>query len=349
MRMRTAILLFALTLTSILYAQTDEKKVALGLHFGLNEYHGDLGNGFFNFNNLKIVKGAASLSLYLNPSFNIGMQGSYGDYGFISSKPGYLNQEFDGQKWDGSLFVEYKLNNGYILPTTSLVAPFISAGMGFANYTGEANKINVFPTDFIAPVGAGLKFQFTQSFAVQYKYQYNFTNNDNHDMVIDNRYNDRYGQHLLGLVFSFGKKKQLPPIIQIEPEIVVVEEPVIIEELPEEVTEMISLLEQIQFEFDSQVIKPESFPLLDHAFKVLAANPEYKLLVEGHTDNIGTEAYNLDLSMRRARAVFYYLTLKGIDEDRVIYKGYGSSRPKATNSTAEGRAQNRRVEYTAFK
>jgi OOP family OmpA-OmpF porin len=77
---------------------------------------------------------------------------------------------------------------------------------------------------------------------------------------------------------------------------------------------------------------------------VLAANPNLKLEIGGHTDSTGSAAFNEKLSQRRAQAVMDYLVKHGIDASRLSAHGYGSSMPAASNSTAAGRAKNRRVE-----
>jgi OOP family OmpA-OmpF porin len=77
---------------------------------------------------------------------------------------------------------------------------------------------------------------------------------------------------------------------------------------------------------------------------VLNKDPELKIEIQGHTDNTGTRRYNQTLSEKRARAVMEYITNKGIDEDRLSAVGYGPDRPIADNSTAEGRALNRRTQ-----
>jgi outer membrane protein OmpA-like peptidoglycan-associated protein len=101
----------------------------------------------------------------------------------------------------------------------------------------------------------------------------------------------------------------------------------------------------IYFDFASDRIKDESKPVLAEIAKVLQANPTWSLAVEGHTDNIGGDAYNLDLSKRRAGAVKQTLvTALGIGGARLQTSGYGASRPKDNNETLEGRARNRRVE-----
>jgi len=101
----------------------------------------------------------------------------------------------------------------------------------------------------------------------------------------------------------------------------------------------------IYFDFSSDVIKPESDPVLREIAKVMADHPAWALSVDGHTDNIGGDAYNLDLSKRRAAAVKQALVSRfKIADTRLATSGFGASRPKATNATLEGRAQNRRVE-----
>ena len=102
----------------------------------------------------------------------------------------------------------------------------------------------------------------------------------------------------------------------------------------------------VHFDYDRAIIKPDSFPLLDEVQGVLVKNPQLKhVRVEGHTDNRGTAAYNLDLSRRRAAAVVEYLVQHGIDRKRLVSAGYGFERPIADNATALGRAKNRRVEF----
>ena len=106
-----------------------------------------------------------------------------------------------------------------------------------------------------------------------------------------------------------------------------------------------SIIYGIYFDFASDRIKEESEPVLSEIAQVLRANPTWNLNVEGHTDSIGSDADNLDLSRRRSAAVKQALTTRyKIDLDRLQTSGYGESRPKDRNDTMEGRARNRRVE-----
>jgi len=201
-------------------AQTADRNLAVGLNFVKNEYNGDYGNGIFDFKQPAYGGIGISLTKYLTHSFDLGLQGSYGSYGYIESD---VNR-FSGSKFDASLFIHYKLNNGYLLEKESKLAPFFSFGFGLATY-GTINSAAPYPTiitkgiDLIIPFGAGLKYQLTQSISIQYQYLYNITNSDVHDQnrsggIVNTFFgtpayphikpgNDAYGEHIIGLVFNF--------------------------------------------------------------------------------------------------------------------------------------------------
>jgi len=104
------------------------------------------------------------------------------------------------------------------------------------------------------------------------------------------------------------------------------------------------VLRGVNFEFDKAVLLAESTLILDRVAASLLAHPEVKVEVAGHTDSDGSDAYNLKLSDRRAKAVRDYLIKKGVPASQLTANGYGESRPTADNKTVEGRAENRRVE-----
>ena len=114
-----------------------------------------------------------------------------------------------------------------------------------------------------------------------------------------------------------------------------------------EVTATGLLLNQaIFFEFDQDRILPVSFPILDEVARTLKQHRELaRVRIEGHTDNVGTPAYNLSLSRRRALAVQQYLQKEGVEEGRISSVGFGQSQPIAENELEDGRAQNRRVTF----
>ena len=110
------------------------------------------------------------------------------------------------------------------------------------------------------------------------------------------------------------------------------------------------VLRGINFDFNKYNIKREFAPVLDEAAQILKDNSSVKVTIEGHTDSIGSEAYNQKLSERRATAVKHYLVSRGVAADRLDTVGYGKSRPVAPNKSPngkdnpEGRAMNRRAE-----
>jgi len=109
---------------------------------------------------------------------------------------------------------------------------------------------------------------------------------------------------------------------------------------------IIEIKEQVHFETGKAIIKEDSFELLRQVALVLKDNPQFKVEVQGHTDNVGGKAYNKNLSDKRAKSVREHLIKKeGIDADRLQAKGYGMERPIASNATAKGKAANRRVEF----
>jgi len=104
-------------------------------------------------------------------------------------------------------------------------------------------------------------------------------------------------------------------------------------------------LQGIQFETGKDVIKKESNIILNQIVKVLNENPSYLIEIQGHTDNVGKPEMNLELSAKRANAVRNYMIANKISESRITAKGFGDTRPVASNATAQGKAKNRRVEF----
>ena len=90
---------------------------------------------------------------------------------------------------------------------------------------------------------------------------------------------------------------------------------------------------------------PQSYEELDNLVAMLKRFPNKKVIVEGHTDNVGDSKLNLKLSEERASAVVDYLIKKGIKSDRLSWKGWGDMRPLTTENTVEAHIQNRRVEF----
>ncbi len=183
-----------------------------------------------------------------------------------------------------------------------------------------------------------------------------------------------YSKHLttlssgivLKLSFGFGKRKSAPepveavpaPMPEPEPEPEPAEtlpepepEPVepevvesVVEEVPVEIKRSMMELSNSLFEFDKFTLDETVIAELNKVTAWLIENPDLKVSVEGHTDNVGDDRYNQRLSESRAKAVVDYFIANGVSADRLSYVGYGESRPIADNSSDEGRQVNRRVE-----
>lgn len=100
----------------------------------------------------------------------------------------------------------------------------------------------------------------------------------------------------------------------------------------------------VEFDFDKSTIKKGYYQDIDNLAQVMKDYPDINVVIEGHTDSVGTAAYNKKLSQRRAEAVKKYMVEKGIDVNRLKAQGFGEEKPIASNETKEGRRQNRRVE-----
>jgi OOP family OmpA-OmpF porin len=107
----------------------------------------------------------------------------------------------------------------------------------------------------------------------------------------------------------------------------------------------LSEVENILFQFDKSDVIPTPNETLDMIVGILKPYPSAKVEIHGHTDSVGSEAYNMKLGMRRAEAVKKYLTDHGVNPDMLITKSMGETKPIATNDTKEGRQKNRRVEF----
>jgi outer membrane protein OmpA-like peptidoglycan-associated protein len=108
-------------------------------------------------------------------------------------------------------------------------------------------------------------------------------------------------------------------------------------------------LKNIYFDFDKTTLKSESYVELNKVVDFLKQNGHVSIEISGHTDSKGSDEYNLNLSQGRSQAVVDYLASQGIDQSRLQARGYGETKPIDTNETDEGRANNRRVEFTILK
>lgn len=213
------LLLFLITFqnaTALIPGKYD-KLFSVGVNVTKTEYSGDIGSTIFNFKQRSYMYYwgmGSTFSVNLNPSFDVGINGNYGSYGYNSFEGG-SNSFFSSSKLDLSTLINYKLDNGYILSRESLFSPFITTGVGFARYSNSVREKGELGSsesplsynpgwDLIMPIGAGVQIKFNKTWGLRYQYLYYFTNDDNHDKNTTNKGNDAFGQHLASIVYSFG-------------------------------------------------------------------------------------------------------------------------------------------------
>lgn len=259
----------------------------------------------------------------------------------------------------------YRLDLLYnFLPSNKLV-PYLAVGGGGTQLTYKnTNHTAYSPT---ANVGGGLKYFITDNVAIRadVRQLFIFDGKEAGDYayipyrVPDQRISylpvfmqDRNGimynwEYSLGLTFLFGPpEKPAPPVCPPpaapapEPEPEPVAPPP-----PAPKPEKVRMTLKIEFDYDKAEVKPKYHDVVGKVAAFMNEHPETTAVIEGHTDNRGSYKYNIKLSERRADNVRNYLIEKfGIAPDRLTTKGYGYTKPIATNKTAEGRQRNRRVE-----
>jgi outer membrane protein OmpA-like peptidoglycan-associated protein len=139
------------------------------------------------------------------------------------------------------------------------------------------------------------------------------------------------------------------PLVPEPPLVLVVPEPPPVPVIPEPPPLRIIIFRGVNFAFDSYELTPRAQAILKKELSILQEVPNAKFEIAGHTDSIGSDAYNTVLSEKRGGSVRHYLVSKGIAKSRIKVKGYGESMPIATNDTPEGQAQNRRVEMKIMR
>jgi outer membrane protein OmpA-like peptidoglycan-associated protein len=187
-------------------AQTAERKWNFGIMGGTSVYQGDLGQNISDFRFSVFQQnllGGVSLSRYLNSSFDLTMMGTLGTWGYYQKN----DIVFKGIMTHGNLHLKYKLNNGYLIAESSRFAPYIFAGVGVADFTGE--RINN-TTDFPIVTGAGIRLRFTEVLSINYQATLGFlgaAHNNPQTTTTAPTGADIFMLHTIGLGFNLGKAK----------------------------------------------------------------------------------------------------------------------------------------------
>lgn len=241
----------------------------------------------------------------------------------------------------------YHLDLLYHLNPDSKCVVYVAAGAGGIYYNPVDENVDK-ENDIMFNYGVG--FKYFMSPAVAFRGDVRGISTPLHNVGEWNN-NVLYN---IGLVIALGNTEEAKPMVAEpapapapepapEPEVVTPPPPPPAPEVKEAGT---YVFRNIYFDFDKSTIKPESEPILDEVSDYLKSKPDLKMEIQGHTDSVGTAAYNMKLSERRAEAIKAYLVKdEAIKSDRLTTKGYGLTMPVADNKTAEGRAKNRRVEF----
>ena len=338
-------ILLGLGAMNTLSAQADMSKWKLGIFGSILHYQGQAGHEIF-----KLKPSTAGVGLHfgreLNSSLDIEAQFMAGNLDFTTTTTAPETGEevttnvFDSKIYDLAALLVYNFDNGYILKEDAVVSPFIFAGPGvIRSNTGWG---------LVVPAGLGVNFRLDELFSIQVRSSYNWTTDKSYNFL----------QTSLGAMFHLGAKKQkdegpkdsdgdgITDELDACPEVYGMEENNGCPGLDEETkTVLHDALEGVFFETGKDIIKTESYEVLDNVVDIMERHTEYKLSIEGHTDSSGDDTMNMNLSQRRANSVMKYMTDKGIAAKRLSATGYGETQPIADNGTAEGRAKNRRVEF----
>ncbi len=205
--------------------------------------------------------------------------------------------------------------------------------LGSTNTHASERKLN-------AKLGLGLEYKFSEALALRGEVE-RYRLND----AVGNRGDaDLYS---VSLVYKLGRPASATPAYQPAPEVapvVAMPAPVIVAApAPTPVAEKVSFASEALFDFDQSTLKPQGKAALDQLLGQLTGMDLEVIVTVGHTDAVGSDAYNQKLSQRRAEAVKAYLVTQGVETNRVYTEGKGETQPVADNTTTAGRAKNRRV------
>ena len=294
---------------------------------------------------------------FISPNWSIDGELNYQNPGFDSSVEG-ANNDLNWSQYGVSVDFRYHFIN-----EERSWNPYLLAGVG---YQRSEEEFDNFPNpdspqkrkdgNFAAKVGAGLQSTFTNRVAVRAEVAYRADFNDNsvaastgpdwsgypHNME-ESYFGDVMAS--VGIVVPLGPPPA-PPAPPAPPPPPPAPAPA-----PPPPAPITIDLNGVNFDFDRATLRPDAVAILNEAVEILRRYPELRVEVAGHTDSVGTDAYNQRLSERRAQAVYDHLTSNGVTADRLVGPtGYGESRPIAPNTNAdgsdnpEGRARNRRTE-----
>jgi len=277
-----------------------------------------------------------------------------GEFPYFSLIEGYSRSERKGmdlERGKDAAFDRYEFFDGAkIIPVEGRLSTIEAEGKGAAPFevlktyerlvTGSGG-VKVFEGQMADMKARGLKFG-------ELRHRYPVSNND------------RMGVYVLrtpeseiwveAYVSTFLRRRDYYYLTVVEKQSQVIRASLLpAEEMKKELDSKGHVALYINFDFNKADVRPDSQPVINEVVKLLKTNPGLRLTVEGHTDNVGTPAYNKRLSESRAQSVVAALVAQGTEAKRLRAEGYGQEKPITDNSTDEGRAKNRRVELVKME
>ncbi|ANE33031.1 OmpA family protein [Campylobacter hyointestinalis] len=273
------------------------------------------------------------------------------ELGFDYSK----NVTFENLSGKDTDLTRYYINLIKDFPLTDVFSVYGLLGLGYQDLTHEANDIE---DGGFAQAGLGLKYKVTDNFALKAEAR----------DALDWNHGSNTFLYSLGFAVSFGEVAKAAPAPVVEEKAAPAPAPiapaigdedgdgvfdnvdrcygtpkgVVVDEYGCEKVIRLSL--KANFAFDSATVSPEYEAKIKEVANVMVDHPEYRIILEGHTDSTGSDVYNQKLSLKRANAVASVLEKMGVSKSKITTEGFGESKPVASNATKEGRAENRRVE-----
>ncbi len=327
-------------------AQNYAKRFGFEAYGGINEYGGDRGTRYFFASSPTYQGGGCAFGYYLTPSFDALLGIDVGNIGHMDES--FEKEGFRADIWSVMPGVRYKLANNKLISEESKIRPYLQGSWGLFNYVTKIRNAQTparpqasfsrFAVQWA--LGGGVKYALSESFDVMAQVMYNYAYDDNIDGLpydpwvhTRNKLMDAYITHRIGFAFNFGANDNIYNFGNKDKN----------DDVPKEVKLKLDLFsKQIQFETGKATILPESYAALDSVVMIMLAYPTVNALIEGHTDNVGEEEDNLNLSQQRSEAVMKYLTDKKVDATRLTAQGFGETQPIKSNNSEEGRALNRR-------
>ncbi len=210
MKYLLCICLFSFLICSQLESQEISAPWSIGISGVKSEYRGDLGHNLFDWKNTQYFGIGLQIKHYINPTFDMGLDLSMSDHGYWAGK----SKNFLSKQYQSSLQLVYKFNNGYILKESSLIAPYLQAGLGHTTYKSDpkrgSNKSIV-----SIPLSLGVKVKVSRSVAMFVQSSYNLSNADDTDMMSGDintnnmvNGNDHFLNHQLGFSFVLGNRSK---------------------------------------------------------------------------------------------------------------------------------------------